>query len=163
MSGRVAQINVSLGGVPKTPVLFAEINELGIVGDCHRYRDHGGPDKAILLLASEVINQLRKEEYRVFYGALGENFTTRGLDHRSLRPGQVLSAGETILKLTTPREPCKTLDRFGRGIRKRIYDREVRLLNPMSPRWGESGFYAKVLHGGIIAPEAIIEIVDPVV
>jgi MOSC domain-containing protein YiiM len=161
--GRVIQINASAGGVPKTPLLSAEVNRLGIVGDGHRYRLHGGPEKAILLLAAEVIDQLRAEGFPVFYGALGENFTTRGLDHRRWLPGQTLRAAELILKLTTPREPCKTLDPFGRGIQKRIYNRQVKALNPAAERWGESGFYAAVLRGGSIAPDAIIEFVDPVV
>lgn len=162
-AGRVIQINASAGGVPKTPLPSAEVNRLGIVGDGHRYRLHGGPDKAVLLLAAEVIDQLRAEGFPVFYGALGENFTTRGLDYRHWLPGQTLCAGEIILKLTTPREPCKTLEPFGPGIQKRIYDRQVKALNPAAEHWGESGFYAAVLRGGSIAPEAIIEIVDPVV
>jgi MOSC domain-containing protein YiiM len=162
-AGRVIQINASAGGVPKTPLASAEVNHLGIVGDGHRYRLHGGPDKAILLLASEVIDQLRSEGFPVFYGALGENFTTRGLDHRRWRPGLTLRAGELILKLTAPREPCKTLNPFGHGIQQRIYDRQVKALNPTAARWGESGFYAAVVRGGRIAPEAIIEVVDPVV
>jgi MOSC domain-containing protein YiiM len=162
-AGRVIQINVSAGGVPKTQMAFAELNRLGIVGDTHRYRAHGGPHKAILLLASEVIDRLHAEGFPVFYGALGENFTTRGLDHRLWRSGQVFRVAEILLKLTTPREPCKTLNPFGPGIQKRIYDSRVHSLIASSPHWGESGFYAAVLHGGAIAPEAIIEVVDPVV
>jgi hypothetical protein len=43
----------------------------------HRFRLHGGPGKALLLLASEVIDALCAEGWPLFYGALGENLTTR--------------------------------------------------------------------------------------
>ena len=34
--GRVHQVNVSKGGVPKLPILEAEIDALGIAGDADR-------------------------------------------------------------------------------------------------------------------------------
>ena len=132
--------------MPKTPVLLAEVGPLGIIGDQHRYRLHGGKQKAILLLASEVVDLLCGEGWPLYYGALGENLTTRGLNHRYWQAGQRFQCGNVLMELTTPREPCKTLNPYGRGIQKRL------LLNP-----GESGFYAAVLAGGILAPDAIIE------
>ncbi len=149
-SGRILQINISpAGGVPKTPIAHAEINSLGIVGDAHRFRLHGGPKKAVLLLASEVIDALCAEGWPLFYGALGENFTTRGLDHQTWQAGQQFRSGPVLIELTTPREPCKTLNPYGRGIPKRLLQKP-----------GESGFYAAVLTGGTLAPDAIIEAVE---
>lgn len=147
---RILQINISpAGGVPKTPIAQAEVNSLGIVGDAHRFRLHGGPQKALLLLASEVIDTLCAEGWPLFYGALGENLTTRGLDHREWKSGQRFRAGEILLELTTPREPCKTLNPYGRGIQKRLLQKP-----------GESGFYAAVLAGGTLASDAIIMAVE---
>ncbi len=147
---RIVQINISpKGGVPKTPVAQAEIGPLGILSDGHRYRLHGGPQKALLLLASEVVDTLCQEGWPLFYGALGENLTTRGLNHRTWQPGQRFRCANVLLELTTPREPCKTLNPYGRGIQKRL------LQNP-----GESGFYAAVLTGGTLTPDAIIEAVE---
>lgn len=147
--GRILQINISAGGVPKTPITKAEVGTLGIAGDSHRFRLHGGPDKAILLLASEVIDALRAEGWPLYYGALGENLTTVGLDHRLWHTGQYFRSGDVLLQLTTPREPCRTLNPYGRGIQKRLR------ANP-----GESGFYAAVLSGGTLLPNAIIEGVE---
>jgi MOSC domain-containing protein YiiM len=104
-SGRILQINISTGGVPKRPVSRAEVGTQGILGDVHRFRLHGGPGKALLLLASEVIDALCAEGWPVFYGALGENLTTRGLDHRMWHAGQRFRIGAVLLELTTPREP----------------------------------------------------------
>jgi len=151
LAPRILQISVSPGGVPKTPIARAEVGPLGIVGDGHRFRLHGGREKALLILASEVIDTLRAEGWPVFYGALGENLTTEGLDYRNWRAGQRFRIGEVLLELTTPREPCRTLNPYGSGIQKRLLE-----------SWGESGFYAAVLVGGILTPKAIIESVEPV-
>jgi MOSC domain-containing protein YiiM len=44
-SGRIVQINVSPGGVPKLPVETARVTEMGIEGDGQRdTKNHGGPD-----------------------------------------------------------------------------------------------------------------------
>jgi MOSC domain-containing protein YiiM len=148
-SGRIVQINISPGGLPKRPIPKAQVGPLGIVGDGHRYRFHGGTQKALLLLASEVIDELTTEGWPLHYGALGENLTTRGLDHRLWRSGQHFRSGEVLFELTEPREPCKTLNPYGRGLQARLRQ------NP-----GESGFYAAVFVGGILAPDAIIEAVE---
>ena len=144
------QINSSKGGVPKMPVESAEIDGLGIRGDEHRYCYHGGPRKALLLIASEVIGQLCTEGWPLFHGALGENLTTVGLDHRCWRPGMRYQIGEVVIELVEARQPCATLNRYGRGIQRRIYDAQVKAGDWRSIHWGESGFYAAVVRGGLI-------------
>jgi MOSC domain-containing protein YiiM len=152
------QINISQGGVPKTAISRAAVGRLGIEGDEHAHpRFHGGPRKALLLIASEVIESLKEEGWPLFYGALGENITTVGLDHRSWRPGMQYRLGPVLIELTTPRQPCATLNRYGRGIQRRIYDERVAALDPQSPHWGESGFYAAVMQGGRIEINDIIQ------
>jgi MOSC domain-containing protein YiiM len=151
-AGRILQINVSRGGVPKVPVMEAEIGPLGISGDSHRMkRIHGGPRKALLLLAAEVIDALKAQGWPVFYGALGENLTTHGLDHRLWQSGRRFQIGQILIELTDPREPCRTLDRYGKGIQQRLLQ-----------SCGETGFYASVLTGGRVAQNAIIEDVERV-
>ncbi|MBV8072963.1 MAG: MOSC domain-containing protein [Acidobacteriaceae bacterium] len=161
--GTVVQLNTSKGGVPKRPVLFAQVGLLGIEGDEHRYQYHGGPEQALLLLAAEVVDTLTAEGWWVFYGALGENLTTRGLDYRRWRAGQQFLVGTVRLQLTKPRAPCSALNPYGPGIQSRIYDPLVKARDPASPHWGESGFFAKVLEPGHISVNDIIEAVDPVV
>jgi MOSC domain-containing protein YiiM len=164
MRGFVVQINISPGGLPKKPVARAAVYELGIEGDDHRNKKyHGGPGKALLLIASEVIDTLQAEGWPLFYGALGENLTTRGLDPSSWRPGQRFQAGRVRLELTVPRAPCIQLNRYGAGIQHRIYDERVRALDHRSSFWGVSGFYASILKTGELATVDIIELIDPVV
>lgn len=162
--GSIVQISVSPGGLPKTPIERATVAELGIQGDDQfDKKHHGGPRRALLLIAAEVVDALQAEGWPVFYGALGENLTTRGLDPSAWRPGQRYRAGSIVLELTVPRGPCGNLNRYGRGIQERIYDSRVKVLDPGSPHWGLSGFYASILKDGELRTEDIIELIDPVV
>lgn len=159
---KILQISISKGGVPKTAIPSATVGRLGIEGDIHaRPEFHGGPRQALLLIASEVIETLKEEGWPMFYGALGENLTTVGLDHKSWRPGTRYRIREVELELTVPRQPCATLNPYGRGIQKRIYDQLVKAGDPRSPRWGEAGFYASVLKGGRIEVNDTIEEANP--
>ena len=160
--GQVIQVNVSRGGVPKRPVESAQAGPLGIAGDlCANPHVHGGPQKALLLVASEVIQELTARGYPLFHGALGENLTTAGLDHRAWRAGQRYRVGsEVIIELTKPRGPCRTLDVYGEQLKLDIYDDAVKAGDVSSPVWGMSGFYAAVITGGAIHAGAPVLLVD---
>jgi len=102
VTGSIIQVNASPGGIPKRPISSGMLTPLGLAGDaCAHPAIHGGPSQAVLLIASEVIDELKALGYPVFYGALGENLTTRGLDRRQLRIGQQLRAGGTLGHATT--------------------------------------------------------------
>lgn len=160
MTGTIIQISISLGGLPKRPLAGGFVSPLGIEGDRHAHPGiHGGPDKAILLLAAETVDELASGGYPVFYGALGENLTTRGLDPRQLRLGQQLLAGGALIELTAVRSPCSQLDVYGPEIHRELYDPQVKAGDPASPRWGRSGFYARVLRPGPVRTDDIITVV----
>ena len=79
MQGAIVQVNISPGGLPKRAITEGWITPLGIEGDLHAHPEiHGGPLKAILIVASEVVDALAARGYPLFYGAMGENLTTRG-------------------------------------------------------------------------------------
>lgn len=64
--GRVAQINVSPGGVPKLPVASAQVTAQGLVGDRQKnLKYHGGPDRALCLWSLEVIETLLAEGHPI--------------------------------------------------------------------------------------------------
>jgi MOSC domain-containing protein YiiM len=160
MQGTIVQVNVSPGGLPKREVSGGLITFLGIEGDGHAHPEiHGGPRKAILLIAAEAIEELQARGYPVYFGALGENLTTRGIDVRNLRIGDRLRAGGAQLEITQPRGPCATLDVYGPSIKQEIYDRKVKAGDHSSPRWGMSGFYASVVEPGPVGPGDIIAVV----
>ena len=69
-SGRVLQVNVSHGGVPKRPVERAWVGTLGLEGDKHRENTvHGGPYQAVCLYGIEAIERLQAEGHPVEPGA----------------------------------------------------------------------------------------------
>jgi MOSC domain-containing protein YiiM len=159
MAGTILQVNISRGGLPKRAIDEGFVAALGIEGDMHDHpRFHGGPRKAILIIASETVEELQRRGYPVFYGALGENLTTRGLAIRDLRIGDQVRAGGSMLEITAPRVPCLQLDVYGPAIKQEIYDQKVKALDASSVRWGMSGFYASVLAPGPVGPGDPIEV-----
>ncbi|MDE3166208.1 MAG: MOSC domain-containing protein, partial [Acidobacteriota bacterium] len=73
MPGVILQVNISPGGLPKRPIPDAWVAPLGIDGDLHAHPAiHGGPNKAILIVAAETVDALTARGYPLFYGALGE-------------------------------------------------------------------------------------------
>jgi MOSC domain-containing protein YiiM len=162
MFSKVHQINTSLGGLPKLRVPEATATPFGLEGDRHNHPEiHGGPRKALLLIAREVVDGLVARGYPLVYGSMGENLTTEGLDHRSWRAGQRYRVGHDVLiELTQPRGPCTALQVYGAGLPAEIYDKKVKAGSAASPKWGMSGFYAAVVHGGLILPGAPIVLVS---
>jgi MOSC domain-containing protein YiiM len=159
-SASILQINVSPGGVPKRPIPNGIVTPLGITGDGHAHPQiHGGPRKAILLITSEGLDELKEQGFALYRGALGENLTTHGLNRRSVRVGQRYRIGEILVEITKVRAPCETLNAYP-GIQKAIYDPDVKAGNPASPLWGLSGFYASVLQPGAIRPGDPIQLLD---
>jgi len=152
MTGTLLQVNVSRGGIPKQAIPSGVLTSAGLDGDAWRYPFHGGPRQAVLLVTAEGIDELVARGFPLFHGALGENLTTRGLDRRALRFGQRLRVGAATIELTRMRQPCATLNVYGPGIQKAMYDARVVKGDPESPLWGLSGFYAKVVEPGTVRP-----------
>ena len=156
------QINVSRGGVPKLPVPMGNVKTLGIEGDHQAHPEfHGGPRQALLLICAEAVDQLKEEGFPVFYGALGENITTRGLDRRELRIGQQFRIGSQVwIELTKIRQPCQQLSVYGEGkIQNALYDKQVKEGDPSSPHWAMGGVYASVITPGMFFPGDTITLV----
>ena len=98
MTGRIFQLNSSPGGVPKLALREAEVTELGLSGDEHKFPDiHGGPERALCLYSLERILELQQEGHPIFPGAVGENVTISGIDWNKVTPGQRLALGNECL------------------------------------------------------------------
>jgi MOSC domain-containing protein YiiM len=151
MTGRIVQINVSPGGVPKRAVPVARVTLAGMAGDGHRHRAlHGGPDRALCLYSIERIDALRAEGHPIEPGALGENLTIGGLDWPRVRPDDVFRIGEAVvIQITRFTAPCANVRRaFLDGAYARVSEERY-------PGW--SRVYARVLAPGTIAPGDRVE------
>ena len=140
-SGVVLQLNISAGGVPKRPIETACVSRLGIQGDEHLYRYHGGPRKALLLMAAELIDALAGEGFSVYYGALGENITTKGLYYLNWQAGQRYRVGTALIELTEKRAPLQQAESLWSGYSEAYLagKRRERILCRRSGRRRDSG------------------------
>lgn len=145
MEGRIFQLNVSGGGVPKLAVREAVLTPSGLEGDRQRnLRLHGGPERALCLFSLERVMELQAEGHPIFPGSTGENLTVVGLDWSGLIPGARLGLGEeAVVEVTSYTAPCKHVAAsFARGDFKRISQK----VHP-----GHSRLYGRVLRPGRLA------------
>lgn len=143
MSGSVAQINTSSGGLPKTAVPTARIDASGVTTDSQATRNHhGAPFQALCLYATEIIEQFAAQGHPIAFGSTGENVTIRGVDWSKLRSGLEVQIGDVVARLTFPATPCaQNSPWFADGDFRRLsYD-----AYPAQSRW-----YARVVSGGSI-------------
>lgn len=140
----IFQLNVSAGGVPKTPVERADIDPLGILEDDHDDKTHhGGPERALCLYSLEVIQRLQAEGHPIEPGSAGENVTISGLDWGLITPGSRLKLGDVVeVEITGYTSPCaKNAPWFANG----DFSRMLQSRHP-----GESRLYARVLTPGTV-------------
>ena len=155
MRGTVLQISTSDGGAPKLPIGRAYLTTEGLLGDRQKHTDiHGGPERALCLYSSEVIDALRAEGHDIVPGGAGENVTLRGVDWSAMVPGaRVAFAGGVEVELTRYTAPC-------RNIAFNFHDgRFTRISQKVRPGW--SRVYARVLREGWIETGEAVEVVAP--
>ena len=142
--GTLARINVSDGGVPKSPVDRAAVGRAGLVEDRQATRrHHGRPSQAICLWSDEVIAALAGEGHPISPGAAGENLTVAGVDWSALRPGVRLAVGaDVVAEVTGWADPCSQIAGCFAG---HGFDRVDHELHP-----GWSRAYAAVVATGAI-------------
>ena len=153
--GRVLQVSVSPGGLPKLPVGRARVGRQGLDGDRHREDTiHGGPYRAVCLFGIEAIERLRAEGHPVEPGGVGENLTTVGVNWSTLPAGTRVRVGrDVLLELVSPAMPCDTQrPNFLRGEVNRISIN----LHP-----ADSRMYARVLAEGEVRPGDPIALLAP--
>lgn len=153
--GRLLQVNVSPGGVPKLPVPRARITRLGVEGDRQRdVTEHGGPHRAVCLLGIEAIRRVAAEGHPIAPGTTGENLTVEGFDVSLLPVGTRLSIGDEVeLELASSTTPCRT-------IRHSFSDRRFSRLS-VQTHPADSRMYARVVREGTVRPGDPIRISPP--
>ena len=109
-AGVAQRLQLSDGGVPKTPRPMLEIGFRGVEGDRQRSRQHHGrPWQALCLWSVEVIEELRAEGHPVGPGLAGENVTIAGLDWSEVRGGVRLRIGTALAQASVFALPCRNI------------------------------------------------------
>ncbi len=137
-------------GLPKRSVHQLTITRDGVAGDFNRWRTEeadGDPDQAILLLSEEILIALRVEGWPVSGGDLGENLTVSGLAPDAMGPGVRVRAGDVILEVSKPCEPCRVLH----SLPYVGPERGPAFVRTMK---GRRGWFARVVRGGTIGLDA---------
>lgn len=146
------QINVSQGGVPKTPVREALLTVNGLTADKQKHlKFHGGVMRAVCLYSLEHIIALQREGHPIYPGSTGENLTVANLDWTKIDIGaQLKIGGEVIIEITSYTVPCKQIAAsFLGGAFNRISQKH-------RPGW--SRLYARVICEGTLIVGQTVEI-----
>ncbi|MGD9986948.1 MOSC domain-containing protein [Pseudonocardia sp.] len=138
--------------IAKVPVAGpVEVGGSGLVGDRQADRkNHGGPDKAVLLYPGEHYRAWDHLPDDADRPAFGENLTLHGVLESDAVIGAVYLVGTAMLQVTQPRRPCYKLAAH-HGIR----DMAVRVQDT-----GRTGFYARVLRSGQVRGGDVVEAVS---
>jgi MOSC domain-containing protein YiiM len=153
--GKVVQISVSDGGVPKTAVPSARITKDGVEGDRQRNLDfHGGPERAVCLFSMERIRDLQMEGHAIVPGAVGENVTVEGIDWDAVQPQSRILLGDAVaLEVTRYTSPCVNIrSSFAGGDFVRISQKR---------HAGWSRVYARVLVSGTVSAGDPVRLLPP--
>jgi MOSC domain-containing protein YiiM len=160
--GRIVQLHLKpregrARGLPKRMVPQLTITPAGVEGDFNRWRTEeadGDPDQAVLLLAQEILAQLRAEGWPVQPGQLGENLTVADLPADALQPGTRVHVGEVVLEVSKPCNPCTVLY----GLPYVGTDRGPAFLRTLQ---GRRGWFARVLQGGTVSADMPVKVTKP--
>jgi MOSC domain-containing protein YiiM len=101
---------------------FVESAELiaghGLKGDSHAGRD---PDRQVSLFSIEVLRQMESEGFQVSAEDLSANLLTEDISLDSLKPGERLRVGETVIEIVEARRPCRNITKIDNRLPKRLY------------------------------------------
>ncbi len=148
MTGTLAQLSISSGGILKSAIPSARVGADGVAGDWQNDRkNHGGPDRAVCIFSEELYAWLSQEHgIDLQPGSVGENFTLRGIDLQRLAVGDRLRVGQCLVQITKVRVPCYKLKRYDQKLPEVIE--------------GHSGWMAKVIEGADVRAGEPVELVN---
>jgi len=110
---------------------------LGVEGDAHAgitvkhrsrvARDPSQPNlRQVHLIHAELHDELAARGFKIGYGEMGENITTRGIDLLGLPTGTRLRLGaEAVVEITGLRNPCNQLNGLQPGLMNAVLDHDA--------------------------------------
>jgi MOSC domain-containing protein YiiM len=124
----------------------------GLRGDQQADRSvHGGPEKAVHVYPREHLAALAQAfpalAEALQAGVLGENLSIAGLTEDMVRVGECWRLGDVALQVCQPRQPCWKID-----------DRlQTEGVTAHIDAHGLTGWYCRVLQGGQVAADAVLQ------
>jgi MOSC domain-containing protein YiiM len=113
-------------------------------------RYHGGKDRSVCVYIAEHYAWWKSVHgYGMQYGAFCENLSLEGVREDAVCIGDVFRAGQAVVQISLPRDPCHTLDRL-----TRISDLWVRARDS-----GKLGFHMRTLQEGLVSMGDAFELV----
>ncbi len=151
MSASVIQISVKPDtpgevGLPKMPVDQVWVKKEGLEGDYNRARMKKGndPDKAVMIISTDILDQLNQEGWPVKPGDVGENLTITNIDYKKIAAGQKYLIGEAEIEISFICEPCTNLYKLPYVGTQRGPEFMATIMN-------RRGWYARVLKEGLVS------------
>ena len=151
MSASVIQISVKPDtpgevGLPKMSVGQALVKKEGLEGDYNRARMKKGndPDKAVMIISTDILDQLNQEGWPVKPGDVGENLTITNIDYKKIAAGQKYLIGEAEIEISFICEPCTNLYKLPYVGTQRGPEFMAAIMN-------RRGWYARVLKEGLVS------------
>lgn len=163
------------------------VEGMGVTGDAHAgtlvqhrsrvRRDPNQPNlRQVHLIHTELLDEARAAGHDVAAGGLGENILTAGLDLLALPTGSRLLIGETVLRVTGLRNPCRQINEYSADLLKVVVARVDGVASSsdvaLSATGGadsidgvgivrKAGVMAVVERGGDLRPGMLIDVVLP--
>ena len=105
-------------------------------------KNHGGPDKAVLMYAASHYDYWRRVLPHLdwVYGGFGENLTVTDMNEDKVSLGDIYAIGDVRIEVSQPRHPCWKLARRW----------QQRDLTARVQRNGFGGWYVRVLEEGSV-------------
>ncbi|MGA2762721.1 MAG: MOSC domain-containing protein [Spirochaetia bacterium] len=103
-----------LTGGSKSPVEAAFLRFDNFEGDGQgNLQFHGGRDRSVCVYIAEHYAWWKSEHgYEIRYGSFCENLTVEGVAEDQVCIGDVFRAGDALVQVSLPRDPCRTIDRL---------------------------------------------------
>ncbi|TNM40557.1 MOSC domain-containing protein [Nocardioides albidus] len=147
------------------------IEGMGVAGDAHagtlvqhRSRKRRNPNvvnlRQVHLLHAELLEEARAAGHDVGPGSLGENILTAGLDVLGLPVDTLLHIGDTRLRVTGLRNPCRQIDELSAGLLKVVVARADGVASASDVTLGPTGGADNVDGRAIVRRAGIMAVVE---
>lgn len=147
------------------------VEGMGVAGDAHAgtlvqhrsrmRRDPNQPNlRQVHLIHTELLDEARAAGHEVGPGSLGENILTAGLDLLGLPTDTRLRIGDTELRVTGLRNPCRQINEYSPGLLKLVVARADGVASDAEVTLGPTGGAQSLDGAGIVRKAGVMAVVE---